>query len=200
MEVTPNAPNTPSLFPGKCTDARERIGEGVYGVSGLSQPKVDGSALEFWVFASVREAHAAVQARRIDRLSVASLLSLGRTFGAIHNAVEVLLSMGAQIEVIESGVTLGAPDGEPLRAQLAWAADLQRRASREHVARDGRTGACVGRPPKAVDEACVRALWGEGANQWAMAETLGVSRGTIQRRLSALGLRGRPGALTKPPL
>lgn len=157
---------------------------------------VGGRITNAVVVPDVAAARTAIRAREVECLVVLDLSSLGPNVTAIANSVEVLLGMGAPIEVTESGVTRGTPDGEPIRAQLAWAADLQRRASRAPVACDGRTGSRGGRHPKPVDEARLCALWRDGASQVAMAESLGVSRGTVQRRLAALRLKGRPGPLT----
>ena len=152
-------------------EAREFIDHGVSGARD-SRP-----ALDAMLQAARRREVSAVVVVKLDRLarSVRHLCNLAAEFEAL----------GVGLVVLDMAADTSTPMGRLLFTMLAGVAEFERELIRERV-RSGiaaarSRGKRLGRPRTTVDAARIAALRAQGLAWRAIADELGIGKGTVQR-------------------
>jgi len=152
----------------------EYIDEGVSG-SKQSRPALDRLMV-------------AVQRGEVDVVAVWKLDRLARSLKHLLAVLDTLRVQGvAFVSLRDAGVDTTTPQGRLMLQLLGAFAEFERslivERVRAGVARAQRKGVHCGRPKVEMDVRPALALAREGHSQRSIAEMLGVSRGTLRRRL-----------------
>jgi DNA invertase Pin-like site-specific DNA recombinase len=130
--------------------------------------------------------------RAFDVLVVTKLDRLARSTRHLLNLAADLNALGVALVVVEQSIDTSTPSGELLFTVLGAIAQFERALIRERVAAGMRAarkrGRRLGRPRALTDDqlARLRRLHEGGASQRRIAETLGVSKGSVGRALAQL--------------
>jgi len=121
--------------------------------------------------------------RRFDSILVWKLDRFGRSLRHLVNAIAELESVGIAFVSLTDNLDLSTPSGRLMFQVIAAMGEFERELIRERVRSGMRNarekGARIGRPKLKLDSAAINRMRGEGASWREIANSIGVSLGTV---------------------
>ena len=121
--------------------------------------------------------------RRFDSILVWKLDRFGRSLRHLVNAIAELESVGIAFVSLTDNLDLSTPSGRLMFQVIAAMGEFERELIRERVRSGMRNarekGARIGRPKLKLESAAINRMRGEGASWREIANSIGVSLGTV---------------------
>jgi DNA invertase Pin-like site-specific DNA recombinase len=128
--------------------------------------------------------------RKFDVVIVARFDRFARSVSHLLRALEEFAHLGVDFVSLSESIDTSTPVGRMIFTVLGAVAELERNLIRERVqmgiSRARRQGKALGRPRVEVDPLQVAGLRANGYSWNAIAEKLGVGRGTVERAFRSL--------------